>query len=166
MDWIGKNVKAIDFSKWQIVLESEEWETTEINMNGDIILNEYYDFFSGENNLPSNSVYDCKLEVKDTIRQLKNQPIRKSSVNEQKELHKQVEEGLKTGTIIHSTAEITSPVLFVKKSNGTLGMCIDYRQLNKHIEKDINALPRIDQLMDNLAGMNWYTCIDLRGALI
>jgi Reverse transcriptase (RNA-dependent DNA polymerase)/RNase H-like domain found in reverse transcriptase len=43
-------------------------------------------------------------------------------------------------------------------------MCIDDQQLINHIETDIYALPRIDQLMDNLAGMNWYTRIDLRDA--
>jgi hypothetical protein len=107
MDWINKNVRAIDFSKWQIVLESEEWGTTEIIMSGDTVLSEYFDFFNGENNLPSNSVYACKLLVKDTKRQFKNQSIQKLSVDEQKKLHKQIEEALKKGTIIHSTAEIT-----------------------------------------------------------
>jgi hypothetical protein len=58
MDWINKNVRTMDFSKWEIFLESEEWETTEINMSRDSILNEYYDFFHGKNMLPSNSDYN------------------------------------------------------------------------------------------------------------
>jgi hypothetical protein len=84
MYWINKNIRTIDFSKWEIFLESKEWETTKINMSGDSILNQYYDFFNGENMLPSNSVYDCKLEIKETIKQFKNQPIRKLTVEEEK----------------------------------------------------------------------------------
>ena len=53
-------------------------------------------------------------------------------------------------------------VLFVKKKDGTLRLCIDYRQLNKVTIKNRYPLPRIDDLFDQLGGSSIFSKIDLR----
>jgi len=53
-------------------------------------------------------------------------------------------------------------VLFVKKKDGTLWLCIDYRQLNKVTIKNKYPLPRIDDLFDQLKGARVFSKIDLR----
>ena len=53
-------------------------------------------------------------------------------------------------------------MLFVKKKNGTLRLCVDYRQLNKMIVKNKYSLPRIDDLFDQLKGASVFSKIDLR----
>ena len=53
-------------------------------------------------------------------------------------------------------------MLFVKKKDGTLRICIDYRKLNKLIVKNKYPLPRIDDLFDQLKGANIFSKIDLR----
>ncbi|KAA3460965.1 DNA/RNA polymerases superfamily protein [Gossypium australe] len=55
-----------------------------------------------------------------------------------------------------------APVLFVKKKDGTLRVCIDYRQLNKVTVKNKYPLPRIDDLFDQLKGASVFSKIDLR----
>ena len=55
-----------------------------------------------------------------------------------------------------------APVLFVKKKDGSLRLCIDYRGLNKVTIKNKYPLPRIDDLFDQLAGSRVFSRIDLR----
>ncbi|GKE56686.1 putative reverse transcriptase domain-containing protein, partial [Tanacetum coccineum] len=54
------------------------------------------------------------------------------------------------------------PVLFVKKKDGALCMCIDYREFNKLTIKNRYPLPRIDDLFDQLQGARYFSKIDLR----
>ena len=55
-----------------------------------------------------------------------------------------------------------APVLFVKKKDGTLRLCVDYRQLNKMTIKNRYPLPRIDDLFDQVRGASVFSKIDLR----
>ena len=55
-------------------------------------------------------------------------------------------------------------MLFVKKKNGNLRMCIDYRSLNQQTVKSRYPLPRIDDLFDQLQGANIFSSIDLQSA--
>ena len=58
--------------------------------------------------------------------------------------------------------EPSHPVLFVKKKDGTLWLCVNYRQLNKMTVKNKYPLPRIDDLFDQLKGGSVFLKIDLR----
>ena len=68
---------------------------------------------------------------------------------------------LDKGFIRPSTSPWGTPVLFAKKNDKTLRLCIDYRQLNKVTIKNRYPLSRIDDLFDNLRGARVYSEIDL-----
>ena len=69
---------------------------------------------------------------------------------ELKELNEQLKELLDKGFIRRSSSPWGAPVLFVKKKDGSLRLCIDYRQLNKVTIKNKYPLPKIDDLFDQL----------------
>jgi hypothetical protein len=68
---------------------------------------------------------------------------------------------LKDGKIKSSTSPYGAPVLFVKKKDGKLRMCIDYRALNSQTIQNRYALPRIDELFDRLHGAKIFSKLDL-----
>ena len=78
------------------------------------------------------------------------------------ELRVQLQELLDKGFIRLSTSPWGAPVLFAKKKDQTLRLCIDYRQLNRVMVKNRYPLSRIDDLFDQLRGARVYSKIDLR----
>ncbi|BBG93431.1 transposable element gene, partial [Prunus dulcis] len=81
---------------------------------------------------------------------------------ELKELKVQLQELVDKGFIRPSFSPWGAPVLFVKKKDGTMRLCVDYRQLNKVTVRNKYPLPRIDDLFDQLRGAKVFSKIDLR----
>ena len=81
---------------------------------------------------------------------------------ELKELKLQLQELQSKGFIRPSTSPWGAPVLFVKKKDGTLWLCVDYRKLNRVTVKNKYPLPRIEDLFDQLNGACYFSKIDLR----
>ena len=88
-------------------------------------------------------------------------PYRMSPV-ELAELKSQLEELLEKKFVRPSVSPWGAPVLLVKKKDGTMRLCVDYRELNKVTIKNKYPLPRIDDLMDQLVGASVFSKIDLR----
>lgn len=84
------------------------------------------------------------------------------SLVEMDELRRQLDDLLSRGFIRPSSSPYGSPVLFVKKKEGDLRLCVDYRALNKQTVKNTYPLPRIDELLDRLDGAVVFSKIDLR----
>src|SRR5688572_473541 len=81
---------------------------------------------------------------------------------ELKELKRQLKDLLDKGFIRPSKSPWGALILFVRKKDGSLRMCIDYHQLNKMTIKNRYPLPRIDDLFDQLVGASFFLKIDLR----
>ena len=79
---------------------------------------------------------------------------------ELKELKTQLQDLLDKGFIRSSVFLWGAPVLFVKKKDGTMRLCIDYRQLNMITIKNKCPLSRIDHLFDQLQGTSLFSKID------
>ncbi|KAI3719580.1 hypothetical protein L6452_20482 [Arctium lappa] len=74
----------------------------------------------------------------------------------------QVQDLLEKRFVRPSSSPWGAPVLFVNKKDGTMRMCIDYRELNKVTVKNKYPLPRIDDLFDQLQVAGYFSKIDLR----
>ena len=77
------------------------------------------------------------------------------------EVKKLVQEMLAKNIIQPSTSPWASPVVIVRKKDGSARFCVDYRKLNNITRKDAFPLPRIDETLDTLSGAQWFSTLDL-----
>ena len=89
-------------------------------------------------------------------------PTYRMSPLELQEVKKQLDDLLAKGWIQPSVSPYGAPILFVRKKEGSLRMCVDYRALNKQTIKNRYPLPRPDELLDQLHGAAVFSKIDLQ----
>jgi transposase InsO family protein len=126
---------------------------------------EFADVFSKvqADKLPEHRQYDCPIDLlPDTTPP--TGPTYPMSEPESKALREYIDENLAKGFIRHSKSSAGAPVLFVKKKDGSLRLCVDYRGLNRITAKNKYPLPLISALLDRLRTAKVFTKIDLRGA--
>ncbi|KAL0539365.1 hypothetical protein IC582_023576 [Cucumis melo] len=135
---------------------------SEVSLSSEPVVREYPDVFPDElpGLLPLKEI-DFAIELESGTAPISRVPYRMAPV-ELKELKVQLQELLDKGFIRPSVSPWGAPVLFVKKKNGSMRLCIDYRELNKVTVKNRYPLPRIDDLFDQLQGATVFSKIDLR----
>lgn len=129
---------------------------------------EYHDLaevFSREKSdeLPPHRPYDHQIILEDGKRP-RPSPLYNMSQNELQELRNFLDENLTKGFIRASKSPVASPVLFVKKSNGELRFCVDYRSLNAITVKNRYPIPLIRETLDRLSKAKFYTKLDIIAA--
>ena len=138
-------------------------ESAELESVSKKLISKYRDVFPDElpPGLPPQREIDHKIELIPGSSPPSRPTYRMSAV-ELAELKKQLEELTKSGFIQPSKSPFGAPILFVKKKDGTMRMCIDYRALNNISVKNKYPLPRVDELFDRLQGAKYFSKIDLR----
>ncbi|KAL5561945.1 hypothetical protein UlMin_031692 [Ulmus minor] len=111
--------------------------------------------------IPPDREIEFEIELLPGTAPISKAPYRMAPT-ELKELQIQLQELIDKRFIRPSHSPWGAPVLFVKKKDGTMRMCIDYRELNKVTIKNKYPLPRIDDLFDQLKGATVFSKIDLR----
>ena len=144
---------------WLESLTLEDEERPDLDLPR--VVCEYVDVFPDElPGLPPQRVVDFGIELHPGASPISMTPHRMAPV-ELQELRVQLQELLDKGFIRPSTSPWGAPVLFAKKKDKTLRLCIDYRQLNRVMIKNRYPLPRINDLFDQLRGALVYSKIDL-----
>lgn len=68
---------------------------------------------------------------------------------------------LEQGVVRASCSPYSSPIVVVQKKDGTIRLCVDYRQLNAKTRRDAYPLPRIEESLDAPSGAKWFSTLDL-----
>ena len=92
------------------------------------------------------------------------QPPRRVPVRLAEKVDNQIDNKLEEKVIQPSKRPWASSIVMVKKKDGTHRFCVDYRKLNDITIKDAYPLPRIDESFDQLAGSQWFSCLDLNSS--
>ncbi|KAK1646376.1 hypothetical protein QYE76_064181 [Lolium multiflorum] len=125
------------------------------------VLDEYEDVFSEPNSLPPRRQWDHAIALEPGAKPTNTRPYRYSPLQKD-EIERQVNEMLAAGIITASMSPFASPVLLVKKKDGSWRFCVDYRRLNELTIKNKFPLPVVDELLDELAGTKFFSKLDLR----
>ena len=142
-----------------LILDSKR---EQVNLGNILVIREFPDVFPEElPRVPPEREVDLSIEVVQGTTPISRTSYR-MALTELKELKTQLQELLDKGFIRPSVSPWGALVLFVKKKDGTLRMCIDYRQINKVTVKNKYPLPRMEDLFDQLKGASVFSKIDLR----
>jgi transposase InsO family protein len=118
------------------------------------------------NKLPPHRSYDHQIELEKgaSTADLKFHPLYRMSAEELEVVKKYLVDNLDKGFIEPSQAPFAAPILFVKKPDGSLRFCIDFRKLNLLTKKDRYPLPLIDETLARIGRAKLFTKLDIRQA--
>uniref|UniRef100_A0A8C5GH97 Gypsy retrotransposon integrase-like protein 1 n=1 Tax=Gouania willdenowi TaxID=441366 RepID=A0A8C5GH97_GOUWI len=107
----------------------------------------------------------CTNLITHEIPLLDNAPVRQRfrriPPSEYEAVKAHIRQLLDSQVIRESSSPYASPIVIVKKKDGTIRLCVDYRQLNSKTRRDAFPLPRIEESLDALSGAKWFSTIDL-----
>ena len=123
------------------------------------LLQEFGDVLDGSR-LGEARAFQCSIRLQPDTQPIQQRPYPRS-LRDKEVIATEVDKMLKAGVIESSTSPWASPVVLVKKSDGTPRFCVDYRKVNAITETDAYPLPRIDDTLDALAGSCVFSTLDL-----
>lgn len=125
------------------------------------VLLEHQSVFSAPSGMPPACPYDHKIHLLPNTKPVNVRPYRYPYF-QKNEIEKQAREMLDAGIIRRSGSAFSSPVLLIRKKDGTFRFCIDYRALNAVTVPDRFPIPTTDELFDELGAARFFTKLDLR----
>lgn len=117
-------------------------------------------FLTGQNKLRRTDLVTHKIDT-GNANPIKQFP-RQISPSENELINKEVKQMLQDDVIEPSNFPWSASVVLVRKKDGTLQFCVDYRKLNAVTKKDVYPMPKIDDTLDSLAGSVIFSVLDLK----
>ncbi|PIK49533.1 hypothetical protein BSL78_13593 [Apostichopus japonicus] len=123
-----------------------------------MLTEECHAFARNDDDLGTIPTLKMKIQLDDDV------PVQKSYISVPPPLYKEVKEYVKDlisrGWVKKSQSSYSSPMVCVRKKDGTLRLCIDFRQLNLKTIADRQPIPRVQDILDSLGGNRWFSTLD------
>ncbi|XP_048630596.1 uncharacterized protein LOC125603957 [Brassica napus] len=170
MDWLSGYRAQLDCGKGRILFKENGQRqigfygispsNNGVEITDIAVVQEFKDVFETLKELPPPQSNPFTINLEPEAKPITKAPYHMAPAEFAK-LKKQLEDIMEKGFIRPSSSPWGAPVLFVKKKDGSMRLCIDYRRINNITIKDKYPLPRIDELLDKLRGGSWFSKIDL-----
>ena len=156
----AQNIKAKQEMLWKLV-EGGDGPLTEANKEQLFyLLGEYADIFAiSKEDLGRTAKVQHRINTGNS--HLIRQPLRRIPPAKREEVRQLLKEMLDQDVIKPTNSPWASPVVIVKKKDGSPRFCVDYHKVNTVTRKDAYPLPRVDDTLDTLAGSKWFSTLDL-----
>lgn len=140
---------------------SKEWLNQEQEEQLKHLLNDFQDVFAkGSSDLERTKLTTHKNN-KGTADHIRQAP-RRLPLHTREDARTAVQEMIHQGIVEQSQSPWVSPIVLVRKKDGSTRFCVDYRKLNAVTKKDSYPLPRTDTTLDAFGGSTWFSTLDLK----
>ena len=127
------------------------------------MLNEVQEVFSRSDS-DIGDIQDFNMEIHLTDDVPTKEAYRKIPRHMYSEVKNYIDDLISNGWVRESCSSYSSPIVCVRKKDGGMRLCIDYRKLNAKTIPDAQPIPRIQDIVDNLGGKKWFTTLDMSKA--
>ena len=109
------------------------------------------------------AIWDELINIGSTL--VKLPPARRLPFHQRREVHQLLDDMIKRDVIEEAHGPWSSPIVLVKKKDGSTRFCVDFRKVNNLTKKDAHPLPRMDDTLDTLGEAKWFSTLAVIGRL-
>lgn len=143
---------------WDPPVDLSHLDTDQKQIVRQMLGEEYHSFSRSDNDICCIGRLQMTISLKDP------EPVKRTYMSVPRPLYQEmkgyIHDLIAQGWVKKSNSSYSLPVVCIRKKDGTLRLCIDYRDLNRKTHPDCQPIPRVQDIMDSLGGNSWFSILD------